>query len=129
MGALGAVKPIRTLSARRQTSSEHFGVHPFIEGHPEAVFVMNTDVDVKTNSATKLTTGRLFANSVLLPVEKGGIPVTSMIPVKPNLTASQTNDKTFSLEYGMGIVTDPFFVEGVIEGMKSLESRSNEHIE
>ena len=126
VGALNAVKPIRTLSVQRRTSSDHFSVHPFIESHPEAVFVMKTYVDVKTNSAAKVNTGRLFANSVLLPVDKGGMPVTTTIPIKPNLTSSQTQNKNFSLEYGMGIVTDPFFVEGVIEGMKTLGLSGNQ---
>ena len=120
IGALGAVKPIRTLASRHQTSAGHFGVHPFVEMHPEAVFVMRTGVDVKTNSPAKKDVGLTFARSVFLPMDESGIPLTHLIPVKPNLTDSQTGDKTFSLEFGMGIVTDPFFVEGVIEGMKEL---------
>ncbi|MFC1528523.1 DUF362 domain-containing protein [Candidatus Latescibacterota bacterium] len=115
-----AVKPIRKLESRYQTSSEHFGVHPFVEEHPEAVFIMHTDVDIKTNSEAKVKTGTRFARSVFLPMDANGIPITHLIPIKPNLTDSQTGNKDFSLEFGMGIVTDPFFVEGVIEGMKEL---------
>ena len=50
LGAGSMVKPFRAIAQRRQTSSDYFGVHPFIERHPEAVFIMRTDVDVKTNS-------------------------------------------------------------------------------
>ena len=109
LGAVGLAKPIRVMGARYRRSSEHFGVHPFVENHPEAVFVMFTDVDIKTNSTAKKTTGLDFARSVFLPMDETGIPLTHLIPIKPNLTDSQTNDKTFSLEFGMGIVTDPYF--------------------
>ncbi|MFC1693115.1 DUF362 domain-containing protein [Candidatus Latescibacterota bacterium] len=115
-----SVKPVRTLNSRYQTSTGHFGVHPFVEEHPEAVFIMRTDVDVKINSGAKKNTGISFARSVLHPMDESGIPLTHLIPIKPNLTASQSNDRDFSLELGMGIVTDPYFVEGVIEGMKEL---------
>ena len=120
LGALSLVKPVRTLAARKQASSEHFGVHPFIERHPEAVFIMRTNVDIKTDSEAKKNTGERFARTVFLPMDESGIPLTHLIPVKPNLTASQTKNKDFTLEFGMGIVTDPYFVEGVIEGMKEL---------
>ncbi len=120
LGAGSMVKPVRAIAQRRQTSSEHFGVHPFIERHPEAVFIMRTDVDVKTNSEAKKTIGTGFARSVFLPMDESGVPLTHLVPIKPNLTDSQTNDKDFTLEFGMGIVTDPFFVEGIIEGMKEL---------
>ena len=124
-GAMSMVKPVRRIDARSQTSAEHFGVHPFIEEHPEAVFVMKTDVDVKTNSTAKKETGLGFAQSVFLPMDNG-VPLTHLVPIKPNLTDSQTKDKDFTLEAGMGIVTDPYFVEGVIEGMKELGLSGNQ---
>ena len=120
LGAGSMVKPFRAIAQRRQTSSDYFGVHPFIERHPEAVFIMRTDVDVKTNSEAKKTIGTGLARSVFLPMDESGVPLTHLVPIKPNLTDSQTNDKDFTLEFGMGIVTDPFFVEGIIEGMKEL---------
>lgn len=119
-GAYGLSKPFSLAAARRQTATRHFTVHPFIERHPEAVFVMQTDVDVKTNSPAKVDAGLSFVRSAILPSDESGIPMTRLIPVKPNLTSSQTDNKSFTLEYGMGIVTDPYFVEGVINGMKDL---------
>ena len=113
-GAYGLAKPFNLAAARQQTSARHFTVHPFIERHPEAVFVMRTSVDVKTNSPAKVAAGLRFAQSVVLPADENGIPVNHIIPVKPNLLPHRLVTKTFSLEYGMGIVTDPYFVEGVI---------------
>ncbi|MFC1694215.1 DUF362 domain-containing protein [Candidatus Latescibacterota bacterium] len=120
ISALGLTKPIHAIGSRLQTSSNYFGVHPFVEKHPDAVFVMRTDVDAKTNSEAIKNSGIRFTRSVMLPMDEGGIPLTHMIPIKPNLTDSLSKNKDFSLEYGMGIVTDPYFVEGVIEGMKEL---------
>ena len=126
LGSLELLRPIRTLCSRYQTSSGHFGVHPFVEEHPEAVFIMRTDVDVKTNSAEKKKTGLNFTRSVFLPMDDNGIPMTHLIPIKPNLTSSSTKNKDFSPEFGMGIITDPYFVEGVIDGMKELGLAGNQ---
>jgi hypothetical protein len=99
---------------------KYFGVHQFIENHPEAVFIMLTDVETKTDSDAKRKAGLSFGRSVFVPKEKGEgcIPLTHRIAIKPNLTCSLSDE--FSLEYGMGIVTDPYFVEGTIEAMKEL---------
>ncbi|MCE5250877.1 DUF362 domain-containing protein [bacterium] len=120
LGALGAIKPVFARDTRSQTSSGYFNVHPFVEEHPEAVFIMRTNVDIQTNYPAKKEEGLRFARSVMLPVDKGGIPLTHMIPIKPNLTDSMWDMDGFTLEYGHGIVTDPYFVEGIIEGMKEL---------
>ena len=87
-GGLGAIKPIESLASRFQTSSGFFGVHSFIENNPEAVFIMRTNVDVKTNSQAKIQAGLAFGRSVLVPKDekKGGIPLTHKIAIKPNLT-------------------------------------------
>lgn len=80
---------------------------------------MKTSVDVKTNSAAIKQAALDFSRSVFVPKESG-VPLTITVPVKPNLTCSQTSNKSFSLEYGMGVVTDCYFGEGVIEGLKEL---------
>jgi len=53
-----------------------FKVHPFVENHPEAVFVMKTGVDIKTNSCAILETWLQFGRSVfaLGNNEPGSIP-------------------------------------------------------
>ena len=124
-GALGTIQPITAL-AKRQQPSGFFSVHPFIEEHPEAVFIMKTNVDKKTNGEAIKQVGLDFSKTVIVPSTKG-VPLSRIIPVKPNITDSFTSKKLypkeaamFPLEYGMGIVTDPYFVEGIIEGMKGL---------
>jgi hypothetical protein len=102
--------------------SGFFGVHPFVEEHPEAVFIMRTHVDRKTNSEACKNAGLDFGRSVLVPMDNTGTPVTHDIATKPNLTAHQAIDQRrgFTLEDTMGITTDAFFIEGLFESLKEL---------
>ena len=117
--ALAAGSPMlstsRAFSQTGNAKRTHFTVHPFIERHPEAVFIMRTNVDKKTNREANRRTGTTFARSVFIPSDRNGIPVSRKIAIKPNITGGGGN----SLET-MGIITDPFFVEGVVDGMKPL---------
>lgn len=124
-GGLGMMGPVAAIAKRKQPSG-FFSVHSFIEEHPEAVFVMKTNVDKKTNGEAIKQVGLDFSKSVIVPAKKG-IPFSWIVPIKPNITDSFTSKKRypkeanqFPLEYGMGIITDPYFVEGIIEGMKGL---------
>jgi len=112
-----ATTKINGLHARTQDTTGYFSVHPFIENNPDAVFIMRTNIDVKTNSDAKKNAGLSFGRSVFVPSETG-VPLTHLIPIKPNLTSFGSSTST--LEQEMGILTDVFFVEGVIEGMKEL---------
>ena len=102
--------------------SRYFGVHPFVEQHPEAVFILRTHVDRKTNSEACKRTGLDFGRSVFVPMDNTGIPVSHNIAAKPNLTAHQVVDEKrgLTLEDTMGIATDVFFVEGLFESLKDL---------
>ncbi|MBT4483892.1 MAG: DUF362 domain-containing protein [Candidatus Latescibacteria bacterium] len=112
---MGMLNPNYVFAARTGKTTGYFGVHPFVDEHPEAVFIMFTNVDVKTNSKANKKEGERFANEVIIPKDKSGIPVSHLIPIKPNITGGGGN--TYET---MGIITDPHFVEGVIEGMKKL---------
>jgi hypothetical protein len=108
--------------AAESKPSGYFGVHPFVEQHPEAVFILRTHVDYKTNSDACKRVGLDFGRSVFVPMDHTGIPVTYNIAAKPNLTAHDAVDKKrgFTLEDTMGIATDVFFVEGLFESLKEL---------
>jgi len=122
-GVLGLSSPIRALPSRRQTSG-FFTVHPFIENHPEAVFVMPTQVDHMLNDAAKKEAGHAFGRSVFVPGYEGGIPLDISIPVKMNLKT--TGAGKFPLEDILGCVTDPFFAEGVYESIQELGISGNQ---
>ena len=123
LSAAGLSLPIRAIESRPQTKG-YFGVHPFIENHPEAVFIMRTNVDEKMNAGAKLKEGLAFGQSVFVPRDESGVPLNISIPVKPNLKAvpltSKRTGKKYTKEDIIGTATDPFFVEGVFEGIKEL---------
>ena len=127
-GSMGLIRQTCSFAAERE-STDYFGVHPFVESHPEAVFIMLTDVGKKTDSQAIKKTGGTLVQSLFVRKSqgKGSIPLSHKIAIKPNLTNSFTSKKHFRrqaskypLEYGMGIITDPYFVEGIIESMKGL---------
>jgi len=115
--------PGQIFSALPNAGQQYFAVHPFIESHPDAVFIMRTNVDVKTNSEAKKQAGVDFARSVFVPATKdtpGRIPISHKIVLKPNLTLRFHWEPQYTVEDTMGIVTDAFFVEGIIETIKAL---------
>lgn len=121
-GIAALLKPVKIpgIQSQYKDSAKYFGVHSFIENHPEAVFIMRTDVDVKTNHDAVKNAGEVFGQSIFVPKDNG-VPISSMIPIKPNLTNIRRSDTPKeNMEYRMGIVTDPWFVEGIIESMKGL---------
>ena len=120
-GSLGLIGR-SSIFAVESKPSAHFGVHPFVEQHPEAVFILRTHVDYKTNSSACKRAGVDFGRSVFVPMDNTGIPVTYNIATKPNLTAHEAVDKKrgLTLEDTMGIATDVFFVEGLFESLKEL---------
>lgn len=106
--------------AGRLLNTGFFGVHPFVEQHPDAVFIMRTSVDHKYNLAAKKNAGEVFARSVFVAKgenENKAFPVSTLVAMKPNLTEYT---QSAPVDSKMGIVTDPYFMEGLIEGMKTL---------
>jgi hypothetical protein len=117
-GAGLMIAPVKTFSLNR--TSLYFGVHPFILQNPDAVFVMRTNVDTKTNSAVIKGVGQDFGSSVFVLTDdaENGIPLTHKVVIKPNLTCLNLGGNSF--ENAMGIITDVHFVEGIIESLKGL---------
>ena len=108
--------------AAESKPSAYFGAHPFVEQHPEAVFILRTHVDRKTNAAACRQVGLELGRTLFVPMDHTGVPVTRHIATKPNLTAHETVDaqRGFTLEDTMGITTDVFFIEGLFESLKEL---------
>lgn len=106
------------VSASRQAETQrYFSLHPFIEAHPEAVFIMRTQVADKTDSEAKKRAGLELARGIFTLSDVPGVPLTHKIAIKPNLTCTSGQGHT---EGGMGIITDKYFMEGLIEGMKEV---------
>lgn len=116
-GLASLLDPADVIIKRVMAAPGYFGFHPFIEAHPEAVFIKRTDVAAKTDSAEKRQEGIELAKEIFTLRDTPGIPLSSMVAIKPNLTCTSGSAKR---EDGMGIITDADFVEGVIEGMKEV---------
>jgi len=114
---LGSSKPYPKV-----TSASLFGVNPFILQHSDAVFIMKTNVNDKTNSTAIKSAALDFGRSVFGLTENTdeGIPLTHKIVIKPNLTCRSRTSSKYTVLGSMGIVTDAFFVEGIIESLKEL---------
>ena len=115
--AAGLLDPVDVIVKRVMAAPGYFSLHPFIEAHPEAVFIRHTNVAVKTDSAAKEEEGFNFAREVFSLRDTPGIPLSKMIAIKPNLTCTSGSARR---DDGMGIITDASFMEGVIEGMKNV---------
>ncbi|MFZ1730150.1 MAG: DUF362 domain-containing protein [Bacteroidota bacterium] len=90
-------------------------LHPFINAHPDAVFIRRTNVADKLDSNAKFTVGSEFASELFSASDTGDIPFTNAMAIKPNLTCTSG---TGNSPAGMGIMTDIPFVDGVLQGLR-----------
>ena len=124
-GTLGLAHQVNVHASRHQDSTGFFGLHPFIENNPDAVFIMRTGVDHVLNSDAKKGAGLDFCRSTVVPRENG-VPLTSLIPIKPNMrfefgwNVNGKSEKTADTKVKGYKGTDAFFVEGIVDGMKEL---------
>ncbi len=121
-GGAGLLRGGTVHAAEKDAKTGYFGVHPFVDMHPEAVFVMRTSVDRKTNSEACKQAGLGLGRTVFMPSDKSGVPISSIIAAKPNITAHNVTEEKrgLTLEDTMGITTDPFFVGRHFESIKEL---------
>jgi hypothetical protein len=89
-------------------------LHPFIEAHPEAVFIRKTKVASKTDAEAIRRETLAFARRVFR-LEKGpGLPASPTVAIKPNLTSTKNTGLTYA------IITDTYAVEGLVDGLEEL---------
>ncbi|TFH27897.1 MAG: DUF362 domain-containing protein [Bacteroidia bacterium] len=115
--------PLRALDRQFIKAEPMIGVHPFIFENEDAVFIMKTDVDVKTNASAIKQAGLSFGRSVFGITDNpdNGVPLTHKVVIKPNLTCRGKWNPDYTVVRSMGVVTDANFTEGVIESLKELE--------
>lgn len=102
---------------------DFFSIHPFIEQNPDAVFVMKTKVDAKTNSDLILKAGQKFGQSVfqLTDNSETGIPLSHYFNIKANITGWEWDAPAgVNFEQVMGVVSDVNFIEGIVGSIKEL---------
>ena len=118
VGGVAALKTDVLFAGLRTT--QYFGLNAFIENNPDAVFILKTNVDAKTNSSAILDVGHQLGQSLFIArTDPGGnFPVTANISIKPNITSWSWDIKP--IEQTMGIQTDAYFVEGIIKSLSDL---------
>ncbi len=116
------LSPVSAMDRQNSFAESLIGVHPFIFENKDAVFIMRTDVDVKTNASAIKQAGLSFGRSVfgLTDDPDNGVPLTHKAVIKPNLTCRGKWDPDYTIERSMGVVTDANFTEGIIESLKEL---------
>ena len=107
-----AAPPEWALGAAPSPAASPLGLHPFVEAHPEAVFIRRTRVAAKTDTEAIRREALALARQ-LFSLRKGpGLASAPRVAIKPNLTSTKKTGLTHA------IVTDPFAVEGLIDGLK-----------
>ncbi len=104
----------------RSLWTDYFGLNEFIENHPDAVFILRTTVDVKTDAEGIKAAGYQLGKTlfVLKPSPTNGYAITTNAAIKPNITSWSWDVQP--IEQTMGIQTDPYFVEGIINSLQDL---------
>jgi uncharacterized protein (DUF362 family) len=96
----------------------YFGLHPFLEQNPKAVFIRRTRVAQKMDEEAKRAEGLRLAQAIFVPRSEPGVPVTHRIVLKPNATSLSGYRRPAVENWGTG--TDPQFYEGLVLGLKEL---------
>jgi uncharacterized protein (DUF362 family) len=112
-----AAAPALGLANRQPVPQPYFGVHPFIEANPKAVFIRRTRVPHKMHSETKRAEGLQLAREIFVPMDRPGVPVTHRIILKPNVCSVRSKRPPVET-WGTG--TDPDFYEGMVMGLEEL---------
>jgi hypothetical protein len=111
-----AATALPTATVAPASAAPFLSLHPFVESHPDAVFIQRTDIPSKTDSRAKKEAGLKLASSLFAPGETPGIPMGARLAIKANLTCAEGKG---SSDEGMGILTDRYFMEGMIAGLKA----------
>jgi len=112
MGLSGAaVREITEASGRPDGGEPRFDLHPFVRAHPEAVFVVLTEIEHKKDAEKIFEEGLKLGRELIVRTGSGGHPVSTLVNIKHNWHGIQKVDDL------MGENTDPNFIEGWIAGM------------
>ena len=96
----------------------YFGLHPFIEAHPEAVFIRRTHVSARNDSEAKRREAFELARRIFTRHDSPGQSLSDKFAIKPNLTAVEDRGLNFA------IITDPYVTEGLIDGLRETGIRA-----
>ncbi len=93
-------------------ATPYFGLHPFIEENPGAVFVKYVKVATRFDSSAYRDEGLQLARQIFVSMDRPGIPVGHRIVLKPNMIYAG-RPGTYE-DWGV----NPYFYEGLLLGLK-----------
>ena len=108
LAAPGVIPAVKSVGAPLVLPQAYFGVHPFIENNPKAVFIRRTHVAAATDEEAKRREGLALAREIFVPMDRPGIPVSHRIILKPNSGGTENG------------LTDVHFYEGVVMALKEI---------
>jgi uncharacterized protein (DUF362 family) len=115
---LGVAAAAAQPDAPARAAKPYFGLDPFIEANPKAVFIRRTHVRHKMDAPAKVREGLTLAREIFVPLDAPGVPVTHRVILKPNFTSVHDRHRPDEENWGTG--TDPQFYEGLVIGLKEL---------
>src|SRR5512140_2795585 len=83
--------------ARSHPAPAYIGLHPFIEAHPEAVFIRRTAVGSKDDAAAKKEAALSLGRRSLRQRASPGISLSHKFAIKPNLTSGKGTGLTLAI--------------------------------
>lgn len=89
----------------------YFGLHPFIEQNPGAVFIRRIEIPDRSDSPAFRDHGLRLARQIFVPMDRPGIPVTHRVVLKPNMIYGGRNGKYE--DWGV----NAYFYEGLLLGL------------
>lgn len=116
IGGIDGYSSVRHADRGTGAARDFFSFTPFLEENPTAVFVKRTAVTGKGDYSGFEREGRLLARQIFQPASRGWTTRTK-IAIKPNIVRARP-PKGESPELTQGIVTNPYFVGGFIDGMR-----------
>lgn len=122
-GFLGAGLAAALPDALRADKPRYFGLHPFVEANPKAVFICRTKVASRLDFGGMRRTGLELGRSLFQPRTDSGIPVTHRVVLKPNVLTRR--------EHGVQVNwgTDADFYDGLLTSMHEAGARRFHYVE
>ncbi|MBK9168809.1 MAG: hypothetical protein IPM24_15250 [Bryobacterales bacterium] len=104
-------------------TNPYFGLHPFIEANPKAVFIRKTKVAGRLDGPGMKAEGLALGRQIFKPLNDAGIPVSHKVVLKPNVLTRREGGR--QVNWG----TDADFYEGLIIAMRDVGLRKFHYAE
>lgn len=109
--------------ALQAAPAPYFGLHPFLDANPKAVFIRRTRVASRLDFPGLRAEGLRLGSSIFQPRSDSGIPTSHRIVLKPNvLTRMQQGTQ---VNWG----TDPDFYDGLLTSLHEAGLRRFHYVE